>query len=1036
MKSFDCIERPLSKLFYRYGRFVALHPLPFVVVPLLITFTCSIGFLHLDPLTDAIYLFTPTNAPSKVERQIIHELWPLHDHNYIPGRVVTQSREVQVIVAARDNANILEPPYSEAIRRLDLFIQNRVKVVHNGRTYRYKDLCLEWRSEGCPANKHVHIINDLFNHGINVTFPTVRFGAASGYIGGALGGVTLSHGPNDTTVVAGAHAWFLVYHLKFHPLNVSYISGIWEKTLQDQLEHYPEDPYIKYTYFHSQTLAEELKRNADSLIPRFVLAFAILVLFSVLCSIIFIEGTFYIDWVLSKPVLSLLGVVNAGMGIVTGIGITNLMGFPYNDIVGVMPFLLVAVGTDNMFLMVSAVRHTNRAYPVPKRIGECMSDAAISILITSLTDAFSFGVGAITTIPAVQIFCVYTCTAISATFIYQITFFCALLSLTIEWESKGLHCICLRPTVSETLIESTSLWNRLFWLGSRADPDPKNVKKNLRDSSAKVFYQDWFAPVLMQPIMRALVAVWFFIYCAIAVYGCTQVKEGLEPVNLLVSDSYAIPHYRILEKYFWHYGAPLQIVVNNAPDLRDPEERQRIKSMVHAFANTKHTIGKWPQFFCNRQIVVNNAPDLRDPEERQRIKSMVHAFANTKHTIGDESVQFWLKEMELYYKNELNMDIVDSAIYGMAEHFMSAKSHDIWSEDVVWEVDRDESVQFWLKEMELYYKNELNMDIVDSAIYGMAEHFMSAKSHDIWSEDVVWEVDSTGVNRIKTFRFLVGLRQISKTYQQEEATVLMREVASRYTAYNITTFMPLWLFTDQYAIVIPNTIQNIVIALSVMIVIAILLIPQPLCSLWVALAIASIDLGVIGFMTLWDVNLDAISMITIIMSIGFSVDYSAHITYGYVISDEVLPKERVRMALGALGWPLTQGATSTILAVVVLADVPAYMIVTFFKTVFLSIVLGLLHGLVFLPVMLSLFVRGSCIAGSSNRKIHDKSEKSMEAFRHEPSRVEDDDVQPYGRYSIYLSRLNSTEAVTQAVDPLTFVVSRLSHRSNASPHSN
>lgn len=69
---------------------------------------------------------------------------------------------------------------------------------------------------------------------------------------------------------------------------------------------------------------------------------------------------------------------------------------PYSDIVGVMPFLLVAVGTDNMFLMVAAVRHTNRAFPVPKRIGESMSDAAISILITSLTDAFSFGVGAIT----------------------------------------------------------------------------------------------------------------------------------------------------------------------------------------------------------------------------------------------------------------------------------------------------------------------------------------------------------------------------------------------------------------------------------------------------------------------------------------------------------------------------------------------------------------------------------------------------------------------------------------------------------------
>lgn len=73
------------------------------------------------------------------------------------------------------------------------------------------------------------------------------------------------------------------------------------------------------------------------------------------------------------------------------------------------------------------------------------------------------------------------------------------------------------------------------------------------------------------------------------------------------------------------------------------------------------------------------------------------------------------------------------------------------------------------------------------------------------------------------------------------------------------------------------------------------------------------------------------------------MDYAAHITYGYVVSEEKLPRERTQQALGALGWPLTQGAISTILAVVVLADVPAYMIVTFFKTVFLAIVLGSLH---------------------------------------------------------------------------------------------
>lgn len=53
------------------------------------------------------------------------------------------------------------------------------------------------------------------------------------------------------------------------------------------------------------------------------------------------------------------------------------------------------------------------------------------------------------------------------------------------------------------------------------------------------------------------------------------------------------------------------------------------------------------------------------------------------------------------------------------------------------------------------------------------------------------------------------MKHISKTYQQEEATAIMREVAERYPSYNITTFTPLWLFTDQYAIVVPNTVQNI-----------------------------------------------------------------------------------------------------------------------------------------------------------------------------------------------------------------------------------
>jgi hypothetical protein len=98
MRNFDCLERPLSQIFYKYGQIIAKHPLPLIFFPLFISIFAIIGFISLDSITatNAIYLSTPANAQSKMERQVIHDLWPLVNGSYVPGRAVTQSREVQV----------------------------------------------------------------------------------------------------------------------------------------------------------------------------------------------------------------------------------------------------------------------------------------------------------------------------------------------------------------------------------------------------------------------------------------------------------------------------------------------------------------------------------------------------------------------------------------------------------------------------------------------------------------------------------------------------------------------------------------------------------------------------------------------------------------------------------------------------------------------------------------------------------------------------------------------------------------------------
>lgn len=78
-------------------------------------------------------------------------------------------------MSARDGGNILDKPYADAVQRLDDYIQD-ISVDHNGKTYTYKDLCLKWQGEHCPGNKHVHLISNLFQRGVNITYPMAKFG--------------------------------------------------------------------------------------------------------------------------------------------------------------------------------------------------------------------------------------------------------------------------------------------------------------------------------------------------------------------------------------------------------------------------------------------------------------------------------------------------------------------------------------------------------------------------------------------------------------------------------------------------------------------------------------------------------------------------------------------------------------------------------------------------------------------------------------------------------------------------------------------
>ncbi len=70
--------------------------------------------------------------------------------------------------------------------------------------------------------------------------------------------------------------------------------------------------------------------------------------------------------------------------------------------------------------------------------------------------------------------------------------------------------------------------------------------------------------------------------------------------------------------------------------------------------------------------------------------------------------------------------------------------------------------------------------------------------------------------------------------------------------------------------------------MACMTAITLIFIPNKTCVIWVIFTIISVEVGVVGLMSIININLDVISMIMLIVSIGFSVDFSAHISYHYL----------------------------------------------------------------------------------------------------------------------------------------------------------
>ncbi|KAM9349970.1 patched domain-containing protein 3 [Symphorus nematophorus] len=825
----DCIERRLRICFEMMGHFIAAHPWWFLIGPLVLSASLGSGFCLLeDRMSNSIEeQFTPVDGQAKTERKYIQETFPGNESMFSRLRLSTDGSYATLI--ASSDRNILTVEALQDILDLDFKVRSMV-VQFDNQSYEYVDVCAEVMGS-CSSNDILDIIEYNANNidTVNLTFPWYYLDSKRFSLYLSLGSVKLK---NESSFVGNAKAIQLHYYLREDNKPKT---DLWLESFIHLVSNISSASF-QVSYSTSMSMQWEFQKTPASVIYLFSITYAIAIAFSIV-------SCWRLDNVRTKVWVASCGVLSTGLAVLSGFGALLLLDQPFVMTVASCPFMILGIGLDDMFIMISCWQRTRVLDSVPDRLADTYKDAAISISITTLTDALALFLGYNSPFGSVQSFCLYAGICICFCYLYTVTFLGACIALNGRREAENKHWFTCAQ-IPEDLPSRNSKAFGICCIGGSYD----RITEQEETEPMSHFFKRFYGPFLTHKLMKACVFVIYAGYLAVSIYGCFILKEGLDIKNLALDDSYIIDYYNNQREHFSEYSCNVMVAVKQPLLYWDEGEQKHLRSCISNFESLNFVNGTFAWFLSFQQ-----------------------------------------------YANATNLSI--SSQEAFQTHLIS------------------------FLELNSVFKQDINF---------------------------------TADNEIQASRFFI--QTLNKTTMKDMMTGLRR--TAQDCPVELLVYHPAFIYFDQYTVIMDNTVQTILVAVIVMLVVSLILIPSPLCSVWVAFAICSVIVGVTGFMALSGVNLDSISMINLVMCIGFSVDFSAHISYAFVSSPKSDANVKAMNALACLGYPILQGALSTILGVAVLSMSGCYIFRTFFKIVFLVITFGLLHGLVFIPVFLTLF--GAC----------------------------------------------------------------------------
>ncbi|KAF9885255.1 hypothetical protein FE257_000615 [Aspergillus nanangensis] len=345
----------------------------------------------------------------------------------------------------------------------------------------------------------------------------------------------------------------------------------WEisfKRIFDVVQEEAQERGLRVSFNTEISVEHELNKSSNTDAKIVVISYIVMFIYASLAL-----GSVTVTWrsllvnpanalVQSKFTLGIVGILIVLMSVSASVGLFAALGVKATLIIAeVIPFLVLAVGVDNIFLIVHEFERINISHPdeeIDERIARAAGRIGPSIFLSAITETVAFALGAFVGMPAVRNFAVYAAGAVFINAILQITMFISVLSLN-QRRVESLRADCF-PCVTVRKAHSGMSEEQLY--------DEQDAESALQKFIRKVY-----APHLLGRRAKVLVVVFFLGLLTAGLALIPKVALGLDQRIALPSDSYLIQYFDDLNQYFAS-GPPVYFVTRDVNVTERRHQRQ------------------------------------------------------------------------------------------------------------------------------------------------------------------------------------------------------------------------------------------------------------------------------------------------------------------------------------------------------------------------------------------------------------------------------------------------------------------------------